>query len=128
MVNYMNNPFSADPLKRHDLHKFALLFVPRTIINNLHVFLSAFLVSLIPYTPINFCIFVVTFILIYSSNIFGLADKVNHYCRYNQAQKSYQPNVWIALKNTYLIYLFIAILVNYNSIFLYQHQMLSVRE
>ena len=123
----MNSIISgSDPLLRYELHKFSLLLVPDFLLKNLHTFVGAIIISLVPYTPINFIIFCIVFLFVYWSNILNLSSYTVNYCRYNQPDVNYRKSILSALRNSYLIYLFIAILINYNSIFIYQSEAANI--
>lgn len=115
-----------DPLFRKNLHNFAMLLVPEGVLDNLNVFASAILFTLVPYTPLNVIIFTLIFLVIYFTNLFNLGSKRVDYCRYNQHEVAYQRNLVACLKNTYFIYFIVAFLVNYNTFSVYKMQQFNV--
>ena len=98
--------YGNDPLLRYELHKFALLLVPEFLLTNLHTFVGAIIISLVPYTPINFIIFCIVFLFVYWSNILNLSSHTINYCRYNQPDVSYRKSILSALKNNEVILIY----------------------
>ena len=107
--------FQLDPLVHYSINKFFLLFIPRLFLDNLPTMLTAFIVTLVPYTPINAIVFCLIFLIIYLTDIFGLASKDVHYCRFNQPKVRTEIELWTALKNTYYWYFIIMMMINYNT-------------
>jgi hypothetical protein len=105
-----------DPLTNYNINKFFLILIPKFLMNKLPSVLTAFIVSIAPYTPINAIVFMLVFIIIYLINPFNLANRKEHYCRFNKPNTRYKNDIWTALKNTYYYYIIIALMINYNTI------------
>jgi hypothetical protein len=113
-----------DPLVSYSINKFFLLFIPKAFLENLPSLITAFLATVIPYTPIDVIILCSVFLFIYLTNIFGTASKTVHYCRFNKPENRQEQSIWPALKNTYYVYFLMAMIVNYNTVS--QYSMFSV--
>jgi hypothetical protein len=109
-----------DPLISYSISKFFLLFIPKILLDNLPTLITSFLVTIFPYTPIGAIMFTLLFIIIYFTDIFGLASKDAPYCQYNQIKSSRTISTWVALRNTYNIYFMLMLLVNYNTVSQYK--------
>ena len=109
-----------DPLLNYSINKFFLLFIPKIFLDNLPALLTASMVTLIPYTPINALIFALIFMIIYFTDIFGLASKEINYCRFNKPENRTEISIWSTLKNTYYWYFLVMLIVNYNTIAQYR--------
>ena len=118
---------NIDPLLSYSINKFFLLFIPKVLLDNLAAPLTALLVTMIPYTPIDVMVFSLIFLIIYFTNIFGLGSQTIHYCRFNKPESRKETNVWTTLKNTYYFYFLIALMINYNTIAQYKFFNIDVR-
>lgn len=107
---------NIDPLLNYNINKFFLLFIPKLFLENLPALITSFAITVIPYTPVNVIIFSLMFLFIYLTNIFSMASKTVHYCRFNKVENRQEQSLWSALKNTYYMYLLVALIVNYNTV------------
>ena len=105
-----------DPILNYEINKFFLLFIPRFVLEGMPVFMGTLLVTLIPYTPVNLIIFTLIFLVIFMTDIFGLGSHTDCGCKFNQPETKSVFSVWTVLKSTYMIYLVIAYIVNYNTV------------
>ncbi len=94
------------------LAEYTLKMTPR-MIKNLPLALASFLISIIPYTPLNLLIFCVILTVISLTNLFYLAQEANYSCKFNKLQTEYSRNIWTIIKNSYYIYLYIAFVLNF---------------
>lgn len=109
-------------LMLHELRKFLLLLIPEFILTDLTTLPAAIIITLIPYTPINILVFMLVFLIIYFTGIFGLGRRNEPYCRYNQLETRTNFSLWQTIKQSYFIYFLVAFLINYNNIFVFQSQ------
>lgn len=101
-----------DPLLSHTINKFRIMFMPDLILKGLPPFVGAFLISLLPVTPINLIIFLTVLAIIYATNIFKLSQADSFSCKANTLVKKTSFSFWSLVKNTYYYYFMIAYAVN----------------
>jgi hypothetical protein len=77
---------------------------------------TAFLVTVIPYTPVDIIIYLLMFLLVYWLSPFGLGKKTVHQCRFNKLQNKQESSIWTSMKNSYYYYFLVAVLVNYTTV------------
>lgn len=94
--------------------------MPKLFLDNLPALLTAILVTLLPYTPLNAIAFTVIFIIVYFTDIFGLASSTVPYCQFNQVKENKVISAWAALRHSYYIYFLVMLIVNYNTVSQYK--------
>lgn len=114
-----------DPLTNYSIRKFFLLFIPKLFLENLPAIVTSFLVTLIPYTPLAAIVYTLLFIIIYFTDIFGLASNNVPYCQFNQVKTNRTISVWTTLRNTYYIYFLMMLIINYDTASQYKFLNLS---
>ena len=102
-----------DPLLKHYIAIFLERLIPMWFIENFPAALTAMLVTVIPYTPMDAITFSLLFVIIYFTNIFGLAGATTYTCKFNKLNEKKSTSVVAALRNTYAIYFPIMLLINY---------------
>lgn len=83
-------------------------------IKELPIGISAFFMSVIPYSPMNMLIFFTIFLVIGITNIFNLSKENTYSCKYNKLQTETSRSYITIFKNSYKIYLFISFVLNFN--------------
>lgn len=101
-----------DPVMHYSIERFMLMLIPKLLLDKLPSFITALLVTAVPYTPIGIIVFVSVFLIVYLTDIFGLASATEHYCRYNKPETKSTYSLWSALKNSYILYFIIAYTIN----------------
>jgi len=79
--------------------------------------LSTLITIIIPYTPFNFLLYLVTLCFLYIFNPFHYADEMIYQCASDQLIPQYKFSFMTLLKKTYYIYLILAFLLNYDTIY-----------
>lgn len=110
----------VDILLLHELRKFLLMLIPLYLLDTLSPVIGALVVTLVPYTPFEVILFVLIFLAVYSTDLFGWSSSQVSSCRYNKLEQKSQFSMWATVKSTYMIYFIVAFIINYNSIFNYQ--------
>ncbi len=101
----------------HEAENFMSFLIPDILIRTLPTIISTFVISLAPVTPINLLIFVSIFMFLYITDIFDLATSKTYTCKYNQVQETQKKSIFRTLINAYKYYLFVSIIINYNTIY-----------
>ena len=109
-----------DPLISYSITKFFLLLIPKVFLDNLPAILTSILVTVLPYTPLGAIVFTLLFIIVYFTDIFGLASNNVPYCQFNQVKTNRTISAWAALRNTYYIYFIVMLICNYNTVSQYK--------
>lgn len=96
-----------------DFKNVVLFLVPR-VFKNLTPILATFATSLLPFTVFNFCLYLLTVIIVYMTNFFGFASKLQCGCKDNKPVQGTSKSLWQAFTRSYWLYLPAALLVNYS--------------
>jgi hypothetical protein len=104
-----------DPLLSYSINKFFLLLIPKDFLTVLPPAVTAFLVTVVPYTPIDAIVFTLTFLFIYIVNPFGLANRKEYFCRFNKPEQRVKVHFWTALKSSYVLYFMLMFVINLNT-------------
>ena len=99
------------------LWRFRRLWILPLIYQSLNTLSSTILTILIPYTPLNLIIFSLIFIILLMFNPWHLSDQITYQCLSTQSVPIYQFSWTALIKNTYYIYLSMAFLFNYDTIY-----------
>lgn len=105
-----------DTLLAHSINNFMLMFIPELFLKTFPTIVTAFLVTVIPYTPMDIIAFLVIFLCIYITDFFGMASVDAPYCHYNKLETKRVPSVWAALKNTYYFYFVFMMIMNFYNV------------
>ena len=101
----------------YELDKFFSALIPDIIVSKLPTLFASIFVSVLPWTPVGLVLYFSIFITLYFTNLFGLGSKNKHICRYNRHKAIPESSIFWTLIRSYMIYLPIAFIINYNTIF-----------
>jgi hypothetical protein len=106
-----------DGILFYELDKLLAALIPDFVVSKLPTIVASLFVTTLPVTPIDMVLFSSIFVFLYFTNIFGLGSKNKWTCRYNQPKPVSQSSILSTLYKAYMIYLPIAFIINYNTIF-----------
>lgn len=116
-----------NPIVNYEINRFFMLFIPDIIKDKLPVFFGSIAVSLVPYTPVNLILFITIFIIVYATDMFGLSSYQKCSCRFNAPETERIYSVVTCLKGSYMLYLPLAYIINYNTLTRYStHQIHAI--
>ena len=101
----------------YELGKFFNALIPDIIVSKLPTIVGSVFVSALPWTPLGLILYFSIFITLYLTNIFGMGSKDRHICRYNRHKAIQESSIFWTMIRSYLVYLPIAFVINYNTIF-----------
>ena len=104
-------------LLSYELDKFLSALIPDFVVSKLPTIMASLFITTVPYTPLDLILFFGLFFFLYFTNLFGLGSKDKNICKYNKPKTIKQSSILWTLARTYLIYLPIMFIVNYNTIF-----------
>lgn len=99
----------------YNINRFFLMFIPKIFLNKLPALVTAGLVTAIPYTPMGLIVFSLLFVIIYFTDVFGMAGYDEAFCKFNKPETRHVSSVWSAFKSTYYFYFLIMFIINYNT-------------
>jgi hypothetical protein len=109
-----------DPVLSHTISKFRIMFIPDALLYKFPAFLGAFVITMLPVTPINLIIFLLILTIIYTTNIFNMSKYDSYSCRDATLVKQARFSLLTLIKNTYFYYFLIAYTVNLLSLVNFQ--------
>lgn len=104
--------------KLNDFRQYAILPM---LYQSMNTLLSTIITIIIPYTPFNLLIYLLIFIFIYIFNPNNSTYKMVYQCVSYQAIPEYEFSWKSTLVNTYYVYVIIAFLLNYDTIYHLKH-------
>lgn len=98
------------------LYRFKIYGILPFLYQSLNVMLATLLTIIVPYTPFNLLIYILIVLFIYFINPFHLSDQITYICLSDEAIPRAQFSWKSLFKNSYYCYLFVAFILNYDTI------------